>query len=477
MALSILVMAVAYVMTSAGDWLAQGRSWPLWGLPRDPLLSVVVALVVGIATLVAAMVGFTRAITDRLSIVADNAERISRHQPLRPVATWSGEISRLARSHETTAAMLTEQEGELLEAVAAAEQANRSKGEFLSRVSHELRTPLNAVLGFGQLLQLDDLSTDQEESVGHILRAGRHLLDLIDELLEVARDEASVVPVALERLRVTDIIEEAITFTAPLAEARRITLHADQLADATHLGVLGDRQRILQVLLNLLSNAVKYNHDGGMIIIDCHEGAAATVQIEVTDTGLGLDVTQLDRVFTPFDRLGAEGTDVEGTGVGLSLSLSLAQAMGGTILVDSAIGIGSTFVLELPSAPPPRRANTRPVPDLAGATRRRGEEVKQAASGSHRILYVEDNEPIGKRKVRGFRSHGQRIGKQPIQHYWMATFTELLETPAIVSSRAWVPVGTFMGTCALTWYMPPPNAGARPLDSTVAGTPAIKTCG
>ncbi len=258
-------------------------------------------------------------------------------------------MTRLVASHERAAALIRTQEADLRAAIVTAESASAAKSDFLSRVSHELRTPLNAIIGFGQLLELEDnLSDEEREATDHILRAGRHLLGLIDELLQVARDEGNEAPVALQPLAAVDVLAEALALVAPLAEDRQITLDRHGLDADPGLAVLADRQRLLQVLLNLLSNAIKYNHDGGMVLADCRATDHETVQIEVTDTGRGLDMADLDRLFTPFDRLGAEKTGVEGTGVGLPLSLSLVQAMHGTILVDSAVGVGSTFVVELP---------------------------------------------------------------------------------------------------------------------------------
>jgi signal transduction histidine kinase/ActR/RegA family two-component response regulator len=413
-AVSTVAMLGAYVLTSVIYWLAQNRTWDLLGLPPRPLIPVAVGLAAGLAALISGMLAFTRRITGRLSVLADNAERISLGTPLLPVAPLSGEISRLATSHQSASTMIRAQERELRSALASAEAATRTKGQFLSRVSHELRTPLNAVLGFGQLIEMDeDLSEDQHESIDQILRAGRHLLDLIDELLLAARDEASDMPIVLEPLRVVDVIAEAVALVAPLAEKRSITVHTEGLAEAGHLGAMGDHQRLMQVLLNLLSNALKYNHDGGVVIADCREGDGDVVRIEVTDTGIGLDLELLDRVFTPFDRLGAESSDVQGSGVGLSLSLSLVQAMGGTILVDSAVGVGSTFIVELARTPPPFPTTrdvsvTEPRTTETAATARTAPTASTAALAAlgdpapseppavpraPRLLYVEDNEP------------------------------------------------------------------------------------
>jgi signal transduction histidine kinase len=348
---SMVAMLVTFAGSAAAYWAVEGREWALLSWPPRPLVPVVVALAGGLACNAAGMVEFTRGIAERLSVVAANAERISHGNPLESVTPWSDEMTRLVASHERAAALIGSQEANLRAALVAAEAASAAKSDFLSRVSHELRTPLNAIIGFGQLLELEDNLTEEErEATDHILRAGRHLLGLIDELLQVARDEGSEAPVALQPLAAVDVLAEALALVAPLAEAREIALDGRRLEAEPGLAVLADRQRLLQVLLNLLSNAIKYNHDGGMVLADCRATDHHTVQIEVTDTGRGLDMADLDRLFTPFDRLGAEKTGIEGSGVGLPLSLSLVQAMHGTILVDSAVGVGSTFVVELPQA-------------------------------------------------------------------------------------------------------------------------------
>jgi signal transduction histidine kinase/AmiR/NasT family two-component response regulator len=351
---------------------------------------------VSVVILVAGMVGFTRGLANRLALLATNAERLARNLPLLPVGASSEEVGRLAAGLEQTAHILGRQAADLRSALRAAEQASQAKGDFLSRVSHELRTPLNAVLGFGQLLDLEeDLSVDEQEAVDHILRAGRHLLNLIDELLDVAQTGGGEVERDLEPILATDVFREALALVGPLAQDRGVLLHGEGLAKSDGLFVMADHQRLLQVLLNLLSNAVKYNHSGGRVIADCASIDGDLVRLEVTDSGSGIDLKDLDRLFTPFDRLGAEQTEVEGTGIGLSLTLSLIEAMGGSIAVDSAVGVGSTFAVDLKSAEdlpitqarsrrfgPERRSLSGTLPSARGTVERRG-----------RILYIEDNAP------------------------------------------------------------------------------------
>ena len=236
-----------------------------------------------------------------------------------------------------------------------AERANRAKSEFLSRMSHELRTPLNSILGFAQLLELDELAPDQTDSVAHILKGGRHLLALINEVLDIARIESGTIALSLEPVALDVMIEECLDLVRPQAQARHIVLVN---ADGRHRHVQADRQRLRQVLLNLLSNAVKFNRDGGSITVGCDHGDDS-VRVWVTDTGPGIAPGHLGRLFTPFDRLDAEATGVPGTGLGLALSLRLVEAMEGTMDVDTEPGRGATFSFTLPVGHPEVVADAR----------------------------------------------------------------------------------------------------------------------
>ncbi len=241
------------------------------------------------------------------------------------------------------------------QALQAAQQgavrANNAKSDFLSRMSHELRTPLNAILGFGQLLELDGLSGNQHESVGQIIRAGRHLLGLVNEVLDISRIEAGHLLLTPEPIAAAELLREVTDLIRPLSDARRITVTLrPELADGGH-HVLADRQRLRQVLLNLLSNAVKYNREGGRVEIG---GGLSTsgerLRMEVHDTGLGIPQAKLSRLFTPFERLGAENTDVEGNGMGLALSKRLVDSQRGFMGAESQEHVGSTFWVEMPVA-------------------------------------------------------------------------------------------------------------------------------
>ena len=240
-------------------------------------------------------------------------------------------------------------EDEVRRAREEAELADRSKSEFLSRMSHELRTPLNAILGFAQLLDMDDLSQEQRESVDQVLKAGHHLLGLINEVLDIARIEQGRLSLSIEPIRLREALEQTLELVRPLAAQHDVRLQTDT-GDAWGLCVLADLQRLKQVLLNLLANAIKYNRRSGKVTLLCEEISDVAVRVRITDTGPGISAEKLSRLFTPFDRLGAEESGVEGTGLGLALSKRLTEAMDGRIGAESELGRGSTFSIELPIA-------------------------------------------------------------------------------------------------------------------------------
>ena len=236
-----------------------------------------------------------------------------------------------------------------LSARAEAERANAAKTEFLSRMSHELRTPMNAILGFAQLLEMDELDPNQRESVRQILRGGRHLLDLINEVLDISRIDAGELALSPEPVLLSDVVTEVMDLVAPLVAARDLTVVAPSDLECRDY-VFADRQRLMQVLLNLVSNSIKYNRKDGEIHLDCAPRLPDMFAVTVADTGIGMGEAEVGRLFTPFDRLGRESTGEEGTGVGLALSRRLVQLMGGWIEVDSELGVGSRFTVVLPLA-------------------------------------------------------------------------------------------------------------------------------
>lgn len=263
------------------------------------------------------------------------------------------------------------------------ERANRAKSEFLSRMSHELRTPLNSILGFAQLLALSELTPLHQENVQHILKGGYHLLELINEVLDLARIDAGRLGLSIEPVRVEQAIAECLNLVRPLAAARNITFRAE-LAEAGALDVLADRQRLKQVLLNLLSNAIKFNRDDGLVALTCRRSGSDRVLIEVADTGPGIDDNGLRKIFTPFERLNADQNAIAGTGLGLSLSKRMIEAMGGSIGVTSEPGAGSRFHFEL--ALSERPSAVKQDEDLATSS-----DPRRDKSIAGTVLYVEDN--------------------------------------------------------------------------------------
>jgi PAS domain S-box-containing protein len=280
-------------------------------------------------------------------------------------------------------------EDEARRAQAEADRANQAKSLFLSRMSHELRTPLNSILGFSQLLEISEppLDARSRESVGQILKAGRHLLDLIDEVLDIAQVEAGRLRMSLEPVDTGEILAESIDLIRPLAAARNISMSAPVEDCSEH--VLADRQRLKQVFLNLLSNAVKYNHRGGKVTVECST-TNGDLEIAFTDSGPGMTADQIGRLFTPFDRLGAENSGQQGTGLGLVLSRHLLEEMAGNMSVTSAPGEGSTFTISLPRIDPDQN-DRLPGSDLAASNQGSITFPSLDPAPTRTVLYIEDN--------------------------------------------------------------------------------------
>jgi PAS domain S-box-containing protein len=272
----------------------------------------------------------------------------------------------------------------LRHATAAAEQANRAKSEFLSRMSHELRTPMNSILGFAQVLEAEDLVPRQERCVQHILRAGRHLLKLINEVLEISRIEAGGNALSLEPVRLGTVLHEAAGLARPMAAQAGVRLECDD----THCSgsyVQADRQRLSQVLLNLLSNAIKYNRPGGRVLVSCEASpdAPRRTVVRVADTGRGIPRDRQAELFTPFARLGAESSEVEGTGLGLALSQRLAESMGARLVLEHSDANGSVFAIDLQLTQSP----VERIEENGSVRRERGPVAHTEAT----LLYIEDN--------------------------------------------------------------------------------------
>ncbi len=274
---------------------------------------------------------------------------------------------------------------ELNEAMAVAEKANLAKSDFLSSMSHELRTPLSAILGFAQLIESGSPTptTSQKRSVDQILKAGWYLLELINEILDLALIESGKLSLSPEPISVGEVMRECQAMIEPQAQKCGVSVTFPQLEIRRF--VKADRTRVKQVLINLLSNAIKYNKAGGTVVVDCIASALGRVRICVTDTGEGLTPDKVKQLFQPFNRLGQEANVEEGTGIGLVVSKRLIELMGGVIGVESTVGKGSVFWIELNlTAEPQPAAGAAEPTDVARAQVQTDAQLRT-------LLYVEDN--------------------------------------------------------------------------------------
>ena len=282
--------------------------------------------------------------------------------------------------------VLSDNSVELEKARAQADKANRAKSEFLSSMSHELRTPLNAVLGFAQLMASDTPppSASQQRSLDQILNGGWYLLRLINEILDLSMIESGRVAMSREAMALTEVLRDCRAMITPQAQKRQLTLTFPSLAQPFY--VHADLTRVKQVVINLLSNAIKYNRTGGSVLVECQQHGER-VRLSVRDTGNGLSAEQLQQLFQPFNRLGQEAGSEEGTGIGLVVTKQLVELMGGTMGVESEVGVGTLFWIEL-------AASSAPELQLGEHTGNMGREPSADAphdAPRRKVLYVEDN--------------------------------------------------------------------------------------
>lgn len=328
-----------------------------------------------IGSLVAVWI-FSRTIVKRVRLLRDSAAHLAKAETLDLPSSSRDELGQLSDELEHASQLLAKNISDSIQARQEAEEASASKSMFLSRTSHELRTPLNAILGFAQLLEQDLPPGKQHDNVSLILGAGQHLLKLINEVLEIAKIESGELSLELSPTAVNILLDEAMRYIAPIGKIRDIEIKGRIAPD---LWAMASRQKLLQVVLNLLSNAFKYGPANSTVELRAYRRDHCIV-IEVQDGGPGIPGKLLDRLFTPFDRLGAEQTKVEGSGLGLPLSKQIMLAMHGSIHVAQD---SSLFWIEIPAAEPQVDQH-----NLAGAERNKSHISLQE---KHSILYVEDN--------------------------------------------------------------------------------------
>lgn len=335
------------------------------------------AAISGIVGSIVAVWIFSGTIVKRVKLLRDSAAHLAKAEALELPSKSKDELGQLSDELDHASKLLAKTIYETTQARKDAEQANKEKSMFLSRTSHELRTPLNAILGFAQLLLAELENGKHKDNVNMIKSAGDHLLKLIDEVLDIARIESGVLKLKLEPTPINDLLAEAIQYIAPLGKIRDIQIEQEIQAD---LVALAERQKLLQVILNLLSNALKYGPYNSTVLVSAYKKESKVI-IEVFDEGAGIPESLKERLFTAFDRLGAEQTKTEGTGLGLALSKQIMLAMHGSIHVAKN---KSLFWIELnatdsaPKTEQPSQAATF---------------AKQTTETTHKkqIVYVEDN--------------------------------------------------------------------------------------
>ena len=323
-----------------------------------------------------------RARDGKETVVSYNATTLhDRDRKLRGVFAAARDVTERKRFELT----LQENNVALESAIAAADKANLAKSNFLSSMSHELRTPLNAILGFGQLMETDvpAPTAAQKASIDQILQAGWYLLELINEILDLALIESGKFSISREPVSLDEVMLECQSMIEPQAGKRGISMRFPEFDEPCFINA--DRTRVKQVVINLLSNAIKYNRADGSVIVDCIAGSAQNIRINIRDTGLGLSPEKLGQLFQPFNRLGQESSAEEGTGIGLVVTKRLVELMGGTLGVESKVGTGSVFWVELDSAVMPSLADGVFVPAALPS------KPIETGAPTHTLLYVEDN--------------------------------------------------------------------------------------
>lgn len=337
--------------------------------------TTLLAALAGILGAILGVLLFSRTIVKRVKLLRDSAGHLARGEALLLPSSSSDELGELAVELEHASQLVAKSVTEAHQARLEAEEASAAKSVFLSRTSHELRTPLNAILGFAQLLELELPYGKQKESAMMINGAGQHLLKLINEVLDIARIESGNMALELVPVGLSDLLDEAVQFIRPLGRIRDIDIQTNY---PPNIGVIADKQKLMQVVLNLLSNALKYGPVNSTVYLSATSDEK-TVVVEVLDEGAGIPQGLQDRLFTPFDRLGAENTKTEGTGLGLALSKQMMLAMQGDI---NAANNKSLFWISLPATRLNAKLQTHHAPTV---------NATLDASSKHKILHIEDN--------------------------------------------------------------------------------------
>ncbi|MES2579093.1 MAG: ATP-binding protein [Pseudomonadota bacterium] len=342
---------------------------------RHIIITLIAASAGIIGSLMAVWI-FSRTIVKRVRLLRDSAAHLAKAEKLDLPSSSRDELGQLSNELDHASQLLAQNISDSIQARREAEEASASKSMFLSRTSHELRTPLNAILGFAQLLEEDLSPGKQRDSVSLILGAGQHLLKLINEVLEIARIESGELSLELTPIAVENLLEEATHYISPIGKIRDIEIKNNI---APNLWAMANRQKLLQVVLNLLSNALKYGPANSIVQLNAYRHHDHII-IEVQDEGLGIPKGLKERIYTPFDRLGAEQTKVEGIGLGLPLSKQIMLAMNGSIDVAEDKGL---FWIEIGACEPSAVSEelTQPTQDK--------EHI--FLNNKYSILYVEDN--------------------------------------------------------------------------------------
>lgn len=331
---------------------------------------------------------FSNTIVRRVRQIRDSAAHLARGEPLALPSISRDELGQLSEELDHASQLLAKSAGEAHLARIEAEEASHAKSNFLSRTSHELRTPLNAILGFAQMLERDLPEGRQRNSVSLIIGAGKHLLKLINEVLDIARIESGDIAMHNAEFNLADLLDETANYIRPLGKIRDIEIQTNY---AKNMIVWTDRQKLMQVVLNLLSNALKYGPESSTVQLRALE-SNTEILIEVEDTGKGILPEKRANLFTPFDRLGAEKTTTEGTGLGLALSKQMMDAMGGSITISDQ---KSVFTLMLPKKPKNFEAKIINHPESAAPIDDSSQpaflEKTKVKTAKLKVLYVEDN--------------------------------------------------------------------------------------